>query len=187
MKKIYKNYKVSYMTQIAIMSALALALLFIIPGGGWPIFPVAPWLKYDLLDIPVLIAAVSLGIGPALIILAIVSAIQSLLFGASGWVGFIMHFIASGTLVSVVALIYHRWRNFKSLILACISGGLAMALLMGLVNLYIVPYIYPITYEQALSLVVVNFSFNIIKAGLNSIFAIIIWKAIMPQISKYLS
>ena len=88
------------------LTALSIVLVYVI---HFPLIPAAPFLEYDAADVPVLIGAMMLGPVSGLVTLLAVCLIQALtVSAASGWIGFMMHFIASSVLVLISSLIYKR-------------------------------------------------------------------------------
>lgn len=170
-----KKNKILTITHVGILSALALVLLLVLPGGI-AILPVTPWLRYDLADVPVLLGTLLLGHFPGLFILTIVSLVQALFFSTDGWVGFFMHVCATGTLLTVLHFISYKNKNFKSVFLGVVAGVLAMLGVMVLLNLYFVPLVYGISFNEALVFLPWTILFNVIKGGLNGILAIFVWK-----------
>ncbi|MCR4962323.1 MAG: ECF transporter S component [Firmicutes bacterium] len=133
-----KGQKRSTLTlvRMAMLIAVSSVLVFLC----FPLIPSAPFLKYDMADVPVLFAAFTMGWGPGMIVLTVASFIQAFLFGHDGPIGFLMHMIASGTLVTVAYAIYAACRKTnKGLILALICGSIAMALIMIPLNFIFTP------------------------------------------------
>lgn len=176
--------KTSFITAVGVLSALSIALLFFIPG--LTIFPAAPYLKYDLMDIPMIIAGMTLGpIGGALV-LFIGCAMQSILFGEGGVPGFVMHLLASGALVLVSSLIYSKYKNTKGMIIGLVAGSLAMTALMIPLNLIITVYWYGVPMDVVKAgLIPVTIPFNLIKSGLNSLITFAVVMAIKPVMQRF--
>ena len=170
------------MTQMGMLAALAIVLAAFIQ---FPIIPAAPFLKYDMADVPVLLGTFLFGTIPGLIILFIASAVQAFLFGGSGWVGLIMHFVASGALVILVGQFYKHQHKFKDAVIGMILGTLAMTAIMVPMN-----YIFTVHFFGTPKAVVDSIMlpgiipFNLIKAGLNSIIVSVVFKALIPFINK---
>jgi Txe/YoeB family toxin of toxin-antitoxin system len=100
------NSRLNKMVKIAVLSALAIVLMLLL---RFPLIPSAPYMEYDPADIPVLIGGFMFGPISGLIITLIVSFIQAVSVSASsGWIGFVMHVIATGTYVLVSSFIYKR-------------------------------------------------------------------------------
>lgn len=156
------------MVQTAMLVAISIVSLYVIPL--WSIFPSSPFLQYDMADVPVLIGTLLFGPGTGLLILGLVSVIQGLtISAASGWVGIVMHFCASGALVLVVGIFYKKKKTFFSLIAGLVLGSLSMAALMVPLNLFFTVRFFGVPYEAVKDMLIpVIIPFNLIKAGLNS-------------------
>lgn len=178
-----ENTKTLKMTRIAILSALSIVLILIV---RIPLFPAAPWLVYDMADAPILIGTLFFGTGAGMAILGIVCLIQAFVLGGDGLVGFIMHFCASGILVLVVGYIYGKRGSMKSLVLGLVLGSLGMTVLMVPLNLIFTVHFYGVPQDVVVaSLWPVVIPFNLIKAGLNSVIAALVYKALSPLYEKY--
>lgn len=170
------------MAQIGMLAAVAILLAAFFQ---FPIIPSAPFLKYDMADVPVIIGTLLFGTIPGLIILFIASSIQSFLFGGSGWVGLLMHFVASGALVILAGQFYKWHHKFKDAIIGMVLGTIAMTAIMIPMN-----YIFTVNFFGTPKAVVDAIMlpgiipFNLIKAGLNSIIAGIVFKALTPFFSR---
>ena len=163
------------MAQMAMLVAISIVSLYAIPLMSW--FPAAPYLQYDIADVPVLIGTMLFGPYAGLVILALVSVIQGLTISAGGgWVGVVMHFCASGALVLVSGLIFKKWKTIASLIVGLVLGALAMTALMVVMNLTLTVKFYGMPIEAVEDLLLPAFiPFNLIKAGLNSTITVILF------------
>lgn len=170
------------LTQMGMLAALAVVLMAFV---RIPLVPAAPFLVYDMADAPVLIAALLFGTGPALAILLVDSIIQAFLFGGNGWVGLVMHFVASGALTVLVGAFYQRRHKFTDAVIGMALGTIAMTVIMIPMN-----YIFTVNFFGTPKSVVDAIMlpgiipFNLIKAGLNSIISAVLFKALTPFISK---
>lgn len=165
------KYNVSQMAQMAMLVAVSIVSLYVVPLLSF--FPSAPFLQYDVADVPVLIGTMLFGPGSGLLILLLVSLIQGITISASsGWIGILMHFCASGMLVLVSGLVYRKYQTVASLIIGLVLGALAMTGIMIPLNLFFTVRFMGAPYEFVKSLLVpAIIPFNLLKAGLNSIFA----------------
>ncbi|HZX46774.1 MAG TPA: ECF transporter S component, partial [Clostridia bacterium] len=128
------NQDLNKIVKLALLSALSILLMLVI---RFPIIPSAPFLEYEPGDVPALIGAFLYGPGAGLLITAAVSLFQATTVSAgSGWIGAIMHMVATGTMVLVAGLIYRKVHTFKGAILALAAGALGMTLAMIPLNLY---------------------------------------------------
>ena len=113
--------------------------------------------------------------------------LQSLLFGQGGLPGFVMHVIASGSLILVASLIYRKYNTTIGLISGLILGTFAMTAVMIPLNLTVTVHWYGVPMEVVkAALLPATIPFNLIKAGLNSAITFSVVMALKPII-KYVS
>lgn len=182
-----KNVKFNSTLKTAIMAmltALSIVSLYII---RMPLIPAAPFLEYDAADIPVLIGSMLLGPVHGMIILLAVCLIQALTVSASsGWIGFVMHFAASGIFVIVAANIYKRKKTVKSLIFALAAGSVAMVAAMIPLNLVFTGiFLGAGTQTVVQMLIPAIIPFNLLKAVINSVVTFAIFTPISGILKKY--
>lgn len=180
--KLGKNVRM--LTTLSVLTAFSIVLMLLI---RFPIFPSAPYLEYEPMDVPILIAGFAFGPMAGLIVAAVSSLIQGLTVSAAagGWVGILMHFIATGALVTVASLVYKRKQNITGAVIGLIVGTVAMAAVMIPANLIITPAFYgtPVDVVKSLLLPVI-IPFNLIKAGINSAVAFVLYKPLRHLIIK---
>ena len=182
-----KNVKLNNTLKTAIMAmltALSIVSLYVI---RMPLIPAAPFLEYDAADIPVLIGSMLLGPVHGMIILLAVCLIQAITVSASsGWIGFVMHFAASGVLVLISSNIYKRKKTSKSLVAGLSAGSLAMVLAMIPLNLVFTGiFLGEGTQAVAQMLIPAILPFNILKAVINSVATFAIYTPISKVLKKY--
>ncbi len=168
------KFSTNKMVKISVLSALAIVLMLVV---RFPLIPSATYLEYDPADIPVLIGGFMYGPIAGLIITLIVSFIQSVTVSSgSGWIGFVMHVMATGVLVLVSSVIYKKIHTFKGAIISLIAGSLAMILVMIPANLYFAPK-FGVPYEVVkASLAVSVIPFNLFKSVINSLLTMLLYK-----------
>ena len=172
-----KNKSVLRLTQLALLSALSIVIGLV----RFPILPSAPFLEFDFADTPILIAALSFGTVPGLAVLLVVSFIQAFLMGGNGVIGFIMHFAASGVLVTVVSLIagHKKQPSPGRVAAALICGTLAMTAAMIPLNYVFTPMLFGAPREMVTELLLpAIIPFNLIKAGVNSVLAYVLFRTL---------
>jgi riboflavin transporter FmnP len=176
------RFDVKKMANIAVLSALGIVFMLLL---RFPLIPSAAYLEYDPADIPILIGGFMYGPIEGIIITIIVAFIQAVSVSAgSGWVGFIMHVIASGTLVLVASLIYKKIHTYKGAIISLIAGSISMILVMIPANLYFSPK-FGIPYEAVkASLLVAVVPFNILKSVINSVLTMLLYKPLKRALNK---
>ena len=167
--------KTNKLVRIAVLSALSIVLVMLIK---FPIIPSAPFLEYEPGDVPMLVAAFMYGPLAGLVMTVIVSTIQAFtVSAAAGWVGLVMHVIATGTLVVVSGAIYKRFHTFKGAFAALAAGSLCMVLVMIPSNLFFSVRFYGIPYDAVMAMLpTAILPFNLIKSLANSLIVILVYK-----------
>lgn len=171
---------------MAMLTALSIVSLYVI---RMPLIPAAPFLEYDAADIPVLIGSMLLGPVSGIVTLLAVCLIQAITVSASsGWIGFVMHFIASSVLVLIASLIYKRKQTTASLIIGLIIGSLAMTAVMIPLNLIFTGiFLGAGTQTVVQMLIPAIIPFNLLKAGINSAVTFAVFTPIKSILKKYVN
>ena len=162
-------------SRLAVLSALSIILMFMV---RFPLIPAAPFLEYEPGDVPALIAAFLFGPGAGLLVTLVVSIIQAVtVSAASGWIGAIMHFVATGTMVVVAGFIYKRFHNFNGAVVALVFGSLCMTTVMVPLNLFFTTKFMSVPVETVRAMIFpIIVPFNLLKATLNSFLTVIVYK-----------
>lgn len=173
--------------QSALLAAVAVGLVYLL---HFPLIPAAPFLEYDMADVPVLLAALLFGPGWGLGVLAVVSLVQAFLLGGNGWVGALMHFASSGVLVLTVGLIYRaglpKGRRTLRLIVGMVVGTLAMAAAMVPLNLTLTVYFLGSPRQVVLDMLVpAILPFNLLKAAINCVLTAVLFGALRPVLRRF--
>lgn len=173
------------LTTMAVLVAISLVLIALLRV---PLIPAAAFLVYDMADVPVLIGSMMFGPAAGMLILVVVSTLQMLLFSTDGWVGLVMHLIASGALVMVSSLFYRHFKTVWSLIVGLMLGSLCMTALMVPLN-----YIFTVNFfgvpKEALDALVWPgvIPFNAIKSFGNSAITLLVYlpvKRFLPRLGS---
>jgi riboflavin transporter FmnP len=173
----YMNHDVNKLVKLALLTALSIMLMMAI---RFPIIPSAPFLEYEPGDVPALIGTFLYGPGAGLLITAAVSLFQATTVSAgSGWIGAVMHIVATGTMVLVAGAIYRRIHTFKGAVLALLAGTIGMTLMMIPLNLYFTTKFLGVPVEAVKAMIVpVIIPFNVIKASANSALTVLVYKSV---------
>ena len=179
-----KNTKVIKTAIMAMLTALSIVSLYVI---RLPLIPAAPFLEYDAADIPVLIGAMMLGPVSGIVTLLAVCLIQALTVSASsGWIGFVMHFIASSVLVLTASLIYKKKQSTASLVIGLVIGSIAMTAVMIPLNLVFTGIFLGAGVETVVGMLMpAIIPFNLLKAGINSVVTFAVFTPIKSILKKY--
>ena len=169
--------KTKQLTQMAVLAAMSILLVYLI---RFPIFPAAPFLEYDPADIPIFIGAFLFGPVGGLVLTGVVCVLQGLtVSSASGIIGILMHFFATGAFVLVAGNIYKKNRTRKGAIIGLSFGIVAMTVTMVIWNLALTPFFLGIPVEAVIPMILpIIVPFNIIKAGTNAAITFIVYKSV---------
>ncbi len=176
--------EVNKMVRMAVLCALSIVLLTV---TRFPIIPSAPFLKYEAADVPILIGTFMFGPVSGIVMTFIVAFLQAVFFDAGdGWVGFVMHMLATGTFVLVAGLIYRRFHSMKGAVAALLAGSLSMALVMIPANLFFTVNFYGVPYDTVVAMILpALLPFNLIKPVINSIIVLIVYKSLSRIIKGF--
>lgn len=166
-----------WLTRTSLLAALSLILVYFV---HFPIFPAAPFLEYDMADVPILIGTFMFGPVSGLLLTAVVSVLQWLLISpAGGWVGAAMHFFATGTFVLTAGLLYRGFHSRVGAAFGLAFGSIAMILVMIPLN-YIFTVNFYGTPKEVLDQMIwpVLVPFNTVKAGANSVLTFLLYKSV---------
>lgn len=179
-----QNKKIIRLAIAAMLTALSVVSLYAI---RLPLIPSAPFLEYDAADIPVLIGSMLLGPGMGLLMLLAVCAIQTFtVSAASGWIGFVMHFAASGMLVLIASMIYKKKPSFKRLIVGLVLGSLAMTAVMVPLNIVFTGIFLGQGAKAVAELLIpAIIPFNLLKASINSAATVAIFAPTAKILKRY--
>ena len=99
-----------------------------------------------------------------------------LFLSTDGIIGFLMHVIATGTLVLVSGSIYKKNKTRKNAIIGLLLGSLGMVLVMLPVNYIIQVFVYGTPSQVILPILPIIAAFNAIKALVNSFIVFLVYK-----------
>ena len=161
-------------TVMAMLAAVAVVSVYFIK---FPLLPSAPFLEYDIADVPVLIGTMLFGPSAGLVILLITSAIQAFTVSSSSHIiGFIMHFCASGVLVLASGLMYKKIGGKKGMAAGLAVGSVLMTLVMIPLNLVFTGIFMGTGVEAVVKMLIpAIIPFNLIKACLNSVLTFLLF------------
>ena len=153
-------------TVMAMLAAVAVVSVYFIK---FPLLPSAPFLEYDIADVPVLIGTMLFGPSAGLVILLITSAIQAFTVSSSSHIiGFLMHFCASGVLVLA--------SGKKGMAAGLAVGSVLMTLVMIPLNLVFTGIFMGTGVEAVVKMLIpAIIPFNLIKACLNSVLTFLLF------------
>lgn len=163
---------------MALMCAISVLLTFI----ELPLFPAAPWLKYDPSFVPAMVCGFAFGAGPGLAVGIVAIALHFLMDG-NFW-GNLMNVIVIIGYVAPSALIYSRKRTMAGAVAGLLISFVAALILAIVGNLLITPIYAGMEMEAVAAMIVpILLPFNAIKAALNAVFTLVIYKSISNLIT----
>lgn len=155
---------------LAILSALAFALMMVVK------IPVVGFLKYEPKDILLTLAGFLYGPGAAFACTLVTCALE-LPFSSTGLFGMVMNILSSAAFSCVASWIYSRNKTFKGAVAGCIAGLVCMTVTMLLWNWLISPFYLGVSRAEIGSMLWEMFlPFNLIKAGVNALLVILIYR-----------
>lgn len=161
----------------ALFVALAIVTSFI----ELPIFPAAPYLKYDPSGIVSLIAGFAFGPAAA----AIVSVLGFLPHAFTNPWGALMAILVALALSLPASVIYRRNRTRRGALIGIVAGALAALVAAILGNLVITPIYAHMTVAQVAAMIVpVLLPFNVLKFAIHAVVTFAIYKPITTLLDK---
>lgn len=169
------------LTTMAMLAAVSVVLVAAI-HFPIPMFP--PFLEYDPADIPILIATFLYGPLAGLALTAAVAVLQGVtVSSASGIIGIVMHFFATGSFALTAGLFYARKKSKTSAAVGLAVGSLVMTAVMVLMNLLLTPLFMMVPREEVIKLLMpAIIPFNLLKAGANSVVTFLAYKPISKRV-----
>ncbi|TCD53608.1 ECF transporter S component [Alloscardovia theropitheci] len=162
----------------ALFTTLAIVLSFI----QIPIFPAAPFLRYDPSGIVVLLAGFAYG-PLAAVIISVLSALPHVFTNPFG--GLIL--IACSIAFSVPsAWLYSRNRTRKTAIISMIVGAVCFIATAIILNLIITPFYTATPLSAVIAMIVpILLPFNLLKAGIHLIITMVCYKPITGLLKSF--
>lgn len=160
---------------------ILVAMAMVVSYVEFPLFPSAPWLKYDPSGIVVLIAALLYGpwVGMGIAFLAWVPRLVTDPLGA------FMNILAALTVALVLGFVYRAHPDRKHAILGALAGSvLSIAVSVGL-NFLITPiYTGATVADIAATVWPVIVPFNAVKLAINCIFALVSYRKLEKLLAE---
>lgn len=171
---------------LAVMGVLAAMSVILIYLVRFPIIPAAPFLEYEPGDIPLYMIAFLFGPLSGLIVTIVVCILQGITVSAgSGIIGVMMHIFATGAFVLVAGNLYRLKKSRVQMILALLAGVVAMTASMCLWNVIFTPIFMNVPRQVVIDMLVpAIIPFNLIKAGINSVIAFVLYETVIRVIKK---
>lgn len=169
------RYTTERIVKLAILSSLGLVLMFFV---RFPVIPTASFLEYEPGDVPALVASFLYGPSSGLLVTAVIVIVQALTVSAgSSWIGALMHFAATGSMVLVAGMVYRRNPTFKGALMGLFLGSCTMIVLMIPMNLIFTSMFLDLPKEAVKEIIITAvIPFNVFKTAVNSTLTILLYK-----------
>lgn len=172
------KWETRQLVTMALMCAIASLVSFI----QIPIIPAAPFLTYDPSLMPAMVCGFAYGPGSGIAVGSIAAVIHGLITG--DWVGSLMNICATVFFVLPAALVYRKARTFKGAVIGLVLGVLLATAGSVVSNLTIGVWFWYGSTDVIMPLLVpAVLPFNLIKAGLNSVLTMAVYKAVSNLIT----
>ena len=180
-KQTIRTARIKMLVTLAMLSAMSLILATFV---RIPIFPAAPFLNLDPKDVLIVIGGFIYGPLSAMAMSIVIAALEMPISG-TGPYGAIMNALSSCVFACSAALIYKKWRTISGAAIGLAVGVAVTVPVMLLWNYLIVPlYMFPPDkvaegrmFVQGM-LLPVFMPFNLIKYGINSALALLLYKRV---------
>jgi riboflavin transporter FmnP len=180
------NQEQSNRTAKLVKMSLLVAVAVICSLIHFPILPAAPFLEFEVSDIPILVSGFAFGPLPGLVVAAVSILLHDILIGmSSGPYGMLMHFIAIGTFVLVAGFIYKKMHSLKGAVVALAVGSVALVVVMIGANILITPFFLKMPVEAVYAMLpTAIIPFNVLKAVIVSIVTFVLYKRVSPFLHR---
>lgn len=202
MNNLSSKQKTNWIAKTGIMAAAAIILMFL----EFPLPLMPGFLKFDVSEVPVLLAAFALGPWSAIII-ELIKNIAHYPFSGTAGVGEIANFVIGCAFVVPAGIIYRLHHNKKMAIIAMVAGTLSMTLIGCLSNYFVMIPFYIKAFHMPIETIVgitnavgnkivkdlptliafVFVPFNLFKGAIVSFIVALIYKRISPLLHKEFS
>ncbi|NLA80975.1 MAG: ECF transporter S component [Chloroflexi bacterium] len=163
---------------MSLLCAIGALLSFI----EFPLLPGVAWLKYDASAMPALVGGFAFGPGAGLAI-GIVGAIIHGILLADFW-GCLMNILVVVGFVLPASIIYRKMRTLKGGIVGIVVSVITATFMAIIGNLLITPLYLGVPLDAVIAMIIpILTPFNLIKAVLNGVLTLIVYKSISNLIT----
>ncbi|MEG0759115.1 MAG: ECF transporter S component [Raoultibacter sp.] len=172
------KWETRQLVTMALMCAIGVLLSFI----EFPLLPGVTWLKYDASIMPAMVCGFAYGPAAGLAVGVIGAIIHGIMLG--DFSGAIMNIIVVVFYILPAALIYKKEHKFRGAIVALVIGSICATIGAILGNLIITPAWLGVPINAVIDMIIpILTPFNLMKALLNSVLTIIVYKSISNLIT----
>lgn len=163
---------------MALMCAIGVLLSFV----EFPLLPGVTWLKYDASAMPAMVCGFAFGPAAGLAVGVVGAVIHGILM--ADFSGAVMNILVVAGFILPAALVYRRSRTFKSGVVGLVLSAITATVMAILGNLVITPMWLGVPLDAVVAMILpILTPFNLIKAGINAVFTLIVYKSISNLIT----
>ena len=163
---------------MALMCAIGVLLSFV----EFPLLPGVTWLKYDASAMPAMVCGFAFGPAAGLAVGVVGAVIHGILM--ADFSGAVMNNLVVAGFILPAALVYRRSRTFKSGVVGLVLSAITATVMAILGNLVITPMWLGVPLDAVVAMILpILTPFNLIKAGINAVLTLIVYKSISNLIT----
>lgn len=163
---------------MALMCAIGVLLSFV----EFPLLPGVTWLKYDASAMPAMVCGFAFGPAAGLAVGVVGAVIHGILM--ADFSGAVMNILVVAGFILPAALVYRRSRTFKSGVVGLMLSAITATVMAILGNLVITPMWLGVPLDAVVAMILpILTPFNLIKAGINAVLTLIVYKSISNLIT----
>lgn len=163
---------------MALMCAIGVLLSFV----EFPLLPGVAWLKYDASAMPAMVCGFAFGPAAGLAVGVVGAVIHGILM--ADFSGAVMNILVVAGFILPAALVYRRSRTFKSGVVGLVLSAITATVMAILGNLVITPMWLGVPLDAVVAMILpILTPFNLIKAGINAVLTLIVYKSISNLIT----
>ena len=163
---------------MALMCAIGVLLSFV----EFPLLPGVTWLKYDASAMPAMVCGFAFGPAAGLAVGVVGAVIHGILM--ADFSGAVMNILLVAGFILPAALVYRRSRTFKSGVVGLVLSAITATVMAILGNLVITPMWLGVPLDAVVAMILpILTPFNLIKAGINAVLTLIVYKSISNLIT----
>lgn len=174
-----RNVPVKKMVLLAMLAAVAYLIVSLVR------IPVVLFLSYEPKDVIITVGGFLLGPMASAVISFVVSLLEMVTVSDTGPIGALMNLLSTCAFSCTAAFVYKKRRTLSGAVIGLAAGSVTMVAAMLLWNWLVTPLYLGVSREAVEALLVPAFlPFNLLKAGLNSAFVLILYKPLVSALRR---
>ena len=174
-----RNSGIKRMVLLAMLAAVAYLIVSVVR------IPVVLFLSYEPKDVIITIGGFLLGPMASFVISFLVSLLEMVTISQTGPIGALMNLVSTCTFACTAAFVYKKRHTLTGAVLGLAAGSVTMVGAMLLWNWLITPLYMGVSREAVEGLLIPAFlPFNLLKAGLNSAFVLLLYKPLVNALRR---